>query len=274
MARGQAVPDAEHTAAVSCTSSVARSPREAAAAEEAGIGVEYSSGSNEGSPVQQASAGELAGIGVEYSSGSDEGSSVQEASAGDLSDSASDTDVDKEQPARVPMVSEADWGASLSAVLRRQQVGPSPVCGSACASTALCKARASRHSQALEVHCCGRQCKLCHKQLYLAAITLLHVCQGPGACTPCSTQPGQQRAAHDAAHHPPDLCLLSCVACVQSADSGQSTRRTWHACSQVVPAGLHCPRAGEQPGHPGPSRRYAAPDAGGGGAAQGATRQG
>ena len=137
VAVGQGVSDAERTAAMSHTSCTASSSLEAAAAEEAGIVVDHSRGSDEGSSVQEA------GIGVEYSSGSDEGSSVQEASARELSDSASDTDVGEEQPARA--VSEADQSASLSALFRRQQVGPFSVCDWAYASTALGGACAVRH---------------------------------------------------------------------------------------------------------------------------------
>ena len=200
VAEGRAVPDAERRAALSRTSSAASSSLEPAAAGESGVGVEYSSGSDEASSVQEATAGELAGIGVVYGSGSDEGSSVQEASAGEVSDAASDTDVGEEQPARVPMVAGADRGASLSALLRRQQVGPFPVCGSACASTALGKACASRHPQDLQQHCCGRRCKLCHKQPHLAAITLPHVLRGPVACTPCSLPHLASRVLHMTLH--------------------------------------------------------------------------
>ena len=65
----------------------------------------------------------------------------------------------------------------------------------------------------MAVPCCGRRCKLCHKQTYLAVTMLPHVLKGPSACTP--VQPGQQDAAHYAAHHPPALCLPCCTAHIQ-----------------------------------------------------------
>ena len=209
VADGQAVSDAERTAALSHTSCTASSSLEAAAAEEAGIVVDYSSGSDEGSSVQEA------GIKVEYSSGSDEGSSVQEVSARELSDSASDTDVGEEQPATAPVVSEADQGPSLPALFRRQQVGPSPVCCWASASTALGRACAVRHQGLPTLASAGlwapMQAVPTSRRSWLQSCSLTF--SGPQCLHALQpVQPGQQDAANDAAHQFPVLCLHCCTA--------------------------------------------------------------